>query len=37
MDKNMEAGVLIKGGHLPEQVENHLDALVATGVIDLVQ
>jgi len=28
MEKNMEAGVLIKGGALPRKLHNHLDALV---------
>jgi cardiolipin synthase len=30
MDRNMELGVLIDGGPVPEQLEQHLDALVNT-------
>lgn len=33
MEKNMELGVLIRGGNLPEKLEQHLEALVTTGVI----
>lgn len=33
MDQNMEAGVLISGVPLPEQLHRHLEALVITGVI----
>ncbi|NES10044.1 DISARM system phospholipase D-like protein DrmC [Pseudomonas laurentiana] len=33
MDQNMEAGVLISGDPLPEQLHRHLEALAMTGVI----
>lgn len=33
MDQNMEAGVLISGVPLPEQLHRHLEALVITGVV----
>lgn len=33
MDQNMEAGVLISGDPLPDQLHRHLDALAMTGVI----
>lgn len=33
MDQNMEAGVLISGAPLPEQLHRHLEALVVEGVI----
>lgn len=33
MDQNMEAGVLVSGVPLPEQLHRHLEALVITGVI----
>lgn len=33
MDQNMEAGVLISGAPLPEQLHRHLEALAITGVI----
>ena len=28
MEKNMEAGVLVRGGHLPDELHRHLEALV---------
>ncbi|MBT8768735.1 DISARM system phospholipase D-like protein DrmC [Metapseudomonas boanensis] len=33
MDQNMEAGVLISGDPLPDQLHRHLEALAMTGVI----
>lgn len=33
MERNMEMGILVKGGHLPEQLEGHLKSLVATRAI----
>lgn len=33
MEKNMEAGVLISGGHIPEMLEDHLRSLVDTKVL----
>jgi phosphatidylserine/phosphatidylglycerophosphate/cardiolipin synthase-like enzyme len=33
MEKNMEAGVLIKGGAIPSNLHRHLEALVTTKVI----
>ncbi|MBX9913624.1 MAG: DISARM system phospholipase D-like protein DrmC [Pseudomonadaceae bacterium] len=37
MDQNMEAGVLISGAPLPDQLHRHLDALVVTGVVVSVE
>ena len=37
MDQNMEAGVLISGEPLPEQLHRHLEALAITGVIVLAE
>ena len=36
MEKNMEAGVLTSGGHIPGLLNKHLRALVDTKVITLV-
>lgn len=33
MERNIEAGVLIKGGELPASLNKHLNALITTGVI----
>lgn len=33
MESNMELGVLIRGGSLPQELESHLDALAKTKVI----
>ena len=33
MEKNMEAGVLISGGHIPILLDRHLSALVGTKVV----
>ena len=33
MEKNMEAGVLIRGGSIPKKLHKHLEALVMTNVI----
>lgn len=33
MERNMELGVLFKGGALPEKLDRHLEALVSTGII----
>lgn len=33
MERNMELGVLIKGGHLPSQLHKHLETLVTTEII----
>jgi len=33
MEKNMEAGVLIRGGEVPVDLGRHLDALLTIGVI----
>lgn len=37
MEKNMEAGVLIKGGDLPSKLNLHLEALVSTKVVGKVE
>lgn len=34
MEKNMEAGVLIRGGKMPKKLHNHLEALIATKVLE---
>jgi cardiolipin synthase A/B len=36
MERNMELGVLIKGGHLPDELHQHLSALVTTKKIEAV-
>ncbi len=36
MDQNMEAGVLVSGKQLPDQLHRHLEALVVTGVVEPV-
>jgi phosphatidylserine/phosphatidylglycerophosphate/cardiolipin synthase-like enzyme len=33
MERNMELGTLIRGGHLPHQLQSHLQALVTTGKV----
>jgi phosphatidylserine/phosphatidylglycerophosphate/cardiolipin synthase-like enzyme len=33
MEKNMEAGLLLTGGHIPESLMNHLNSLIDTNVI----
>ena len=33
MEKNMEAGVLISGGHIPRVLDDHLRSLIDTKVI----
>ena len=33
MEKNMEAGVLISGGHIPKLLEDHLRSLVDTKLV----
>jgi cardiolipin synthase len=34
MEKNMEAGVLIRGGSLPMKLQNHLEALVTVKILN---
>ncbi|MCW2314045.1 phospholipase D-like domain-containing protein [Rhodoferax antarcticus] len=34
MEKNMEAGVLISGGHIPRLLDDHLWSLIDTNVIE---
>ncbi|BCO30129.1 phospholipase [Thiohalobacter sp. COW1] len=36
MERNMELGVMIKGGSLPDNLDRHLDALVNTGIVETV-
>jgi len=36
MENNMELGVLIRGGNLPENLDNHLRALITTGVVSKI-
>ena len=36
MERNMELGVLISGGSLPDNLYRHLDVLVTTGIIETV-
>ena len=37
MERNMELGVLVKGGDLPSDLHRHLDALVSTKAIEKVE
>ena len=34
MEKNMEVGVLIRGGAVPMKLQNHLEALVTIKILD---
>jgi cardiolipin synthase len=34
MEKNMEAGVLIRGGPVPIKLQNHLEALVTIKILN---
>ena len=36
MEKNMEAGVLISGGHIPSMLEKHMRSLIDTKVVSAV-
>ncbi len=36
MERNLELGVLVRGGKLPDELHRHLDALVATGIVEKV-
>ncbi|MBS3910101.1 MAG: DISARM system phospholipase D-like protein DrmC [Actinobacteria bacterium] len=36
MERNMELGVVVHGGHLPDQLARHLEALITTGIIERV-
>lgn len=36
MERNMELGVLVRGGHLPDELHRHLDALVTTQIVERV-
>jgi len=36
MERNMEAGVLITGGHIPRLLEDHLQSLIETNVISAI-
>ena len=33
MTENMELGVLVRGGKLPKQLRDHLEALVAENIV----
>ena len=33
LEKNMEAGILVTGGHVPSLLRDHLHALIETKVI----
>lgn len=37
MDKNMEAGVLVRGGDVPDRLHRHLEALVVTEIVSLIR
>lgn len=37
MERNMELGVLLRGGNLPSRLHSHLDALVSTAVVTKFQ
>lgn len=36
MDRNMELGVLVKGGHLPTELHKHLEALVVAEIVSSI-
>lgn len=36
MEKNMELGVMVRGGNLPEKLHQHLNALVRTKVVEKI-
>jgi cardiolipin synthase len=36
MERNMELGVFVRGGHLPEELHRHLEALVKTEIVKRV-
>ena len=36
MDRNMELGILVRGGDLPEDLHKHLDSLVNMGIIEKI-
>ena len=36
MEKNMEAGVLISGGHIPRLLDDHLRSLIDTNVVSAI-
>jgi cardiolipin synthase A/B len=36
MERNMELGVLVRGGHMPDELHRHLDALVTTEIVKRV-
>ena len=36
MERNMEAGILISGGYIPELLDNHLQSLINTKVISIL-
>ena len=37
MERNMELGVLVKGGYLPFELHRHLEALISTKVVEKVE
>lgn len=37
MERNMELGVLVKGGELPFELHRHLEALISTRIIEKVK
>lgn len=37
MERNIELGVLVRGGHLPAELSRHLEALVSTKVVTAVK
>jgi cardiolipin synthase len=37
MERNMELGVLVKGGELPLELHRHLEALISTKVVEKVE
>jgi len=36
MEKNMELGLLMRGGKVPDKLERHLDSLITTGIVEKV-
>lgn len=37
MERNMELGVVIRGGHLPDQMAEHFDNLISDGILELLK
>jgi len=33
LQRNLECGILIRGGHQPKEIHDHIDSLVALGTV----